>query len=118
MLDIFQNLVTAVNNQTVLIQSIQSNLDQLEVGGGGTPYELPPATDHSLGGIIVGNNLEITSDGVLSATGGGGPTGPIYAVDVIYDNTTSGTSATEVQSSLDEIYALIGDVNTVLTSIL
>ena len=118
MLQIFQDLVKAVTDQTDSIKLIRSNLDKLEVGGGGTPYELPPATVHSLGGIIVGNNLEITSDGVLSATGGGGPTGPIYAVDVIYDNTTSGTSATEVQSSLDEIYALIGDVNTVLNSIM
>ena len=118
MLKIFQDLVKAVIDQTEKIQLIQSNLDKLEVGGGGTPYELPPATRTDLGGIIVGNNLEITTDGVLSATGGGGPTGPIYAVDVIYDNTASGTSATEVQSSLDEIYALIGDVNTVLTSIL
>ena len=82
MLDIFQNLVTAINNQTVLTQSIESKLNELEVGGGG------------------------------------GPTGPIYASDVIYDNTTSGTSVTEVQSSLDEIYALIGDVNTVLNSII
>ena len=36
-------------------------------------YELPPATRTELGGIIVGNNLEITTDGVLSATGGGIP---------------------------------------------
>lgn len=83
MLDIFNNLVTAINNQTVLTQSIESALNDLEVGGGG-----------------------------------GGPVGPIHASDVIYDNTTSGTSATEVQSSLDEIYALIGDVNTVLNSII
>ena len=54
----------------------------------------------------------------LEVGGGGGPVGPIYAVDVIYDNTTSGTDVTNVQASLDEIYALIGDVNTVLNSIL
>ena len=82
MLDIFNNLVTAINNQTALTQSIESALNDLEVGGGG------------------------------------GPVGPIHASDVIYDNTTSGTSATEVQSSLDEIYALIGDINTVLNSII
>ena len=34
-------------------------------------YTLPPATDNTLGGIIVGNNLTITSEGVLSANSGG-----------------------------------------------
>lgn len=32
------------------------------------PYTLPPATASTLGGIKVGNNLSITSDGTLSAT--------------------------------------------------
>ena len=41
------------------------------------PYELPPATDSTLGGIIVGDGLTIDEDGVLSATGGG--TGGYYA---------------------------------------
>lgn len=41
------------------------------------PYELPPATDSTLGGIIVGDGLAIDEDGVLSATGGG--TGGYYA---------------------------------------
>ena len=36
-------------------------------------YELLPATKYTLGGIKVGNNLEITTDGILSATGGGTP---------------------------------------------
>lgn len=35
-------------------------------------YELPVASSTVLGGIKVGNNLSITGDGVLSATGGGG----------------------------------------------
>lgn len=34
------------------------------------PYELPPATRATLGGIIVGDNLTITDDGVLDADGG------------------------------------------------
>ena len=33
-------------------------------------YSLPPATENNLGGIKVGDNLTITSDGRLSATGG------------------------------------------------
>lgn len=34
-------------------------------------YDMPIATPTSLGGIIVGDNLEINSQGVLSSTGGG-----------------------------------------------
>lgn len=40
-------------------------------GGGGGGYVLPPATTSVLGGIKVGSGLAITSDGTLSATGGG-----------------------------------------------
>jgi hypothetical protein len=40
-------------------------------GGGGGSYTLPTATSSVLGGIKVGSGLTIT-DGVLSATGGGG----------------------------------------------
>lgn len=43
-------------------------------------YSLPPATENSLGGIKVGDNLTITSDGRLSATGGGG-TGSVESVN-------------------------------------
>lgn len=42
----------------------------LNTGGeGGTPYVLPEATGNTLGGIKVGNGLEI-EDGVLSVQGG------------------------------------------------
>lgn len=33
------------------------------------PYVLPPATDETLGGIKVGDGLEVTEDGTLSASG-------------------------------------------------
>lgn len=39
-------------------------LYMIEHGGGG--YELPPATEETLGGIKVGSGLSITEDGVLS----------------------------------------------------
>ena len=42
------------------------------VGGGGS-YTLPPATATTLGGIKVGDNLSITEDGTLSATGSSAP---------------------------------------------
>ena len=44
-----------------------------EGGGGGTqPYVLPVASGTTLGGVKIGDNLTITSDGVLSAIGGSG----------------------------------------------
>ena len=46
--------------------------------GGTSTYVLPAATTSTLGGIKVGENLNIDEDGVLSATGEGtvGPAGP------------------------------------------
>ena len=38
-------------------------------GGGGEPYTLPAATANTLGGVKVGNGLNITEEGVLSADG-------------------------------------------------
>ena len=59
--------------------------------------ELEPATTTTLGGIIVGDNLSIDSDGKLSADDGGS------AEDISYDNTTSGLEADNVQDALTEI---------------
>ena len=40
--------------------------------GGGSGYVLPPATQDTLGGIKVGQNLTVEEDGTLNAAGGGG----------------------------------------------
>jgi len=40
-------------------------------GGGGDSYVLPPATDSTLGGVKVGSGLAVTGDGTLSASSGG-----------------------------------------------
>lgn len=45
------------------------------------PYTLPPATASTLGGIKVGNNLSVTSDGTLSADGGTLPDNLVYHDD-------------------------------------
>ena len=45
--------------------SCQKTLEA-QTGGGSSSYTLPPATTSTLGGIIVGNGLSITSAGVLS----------------------------------------------------
>ncbi|MGN9096399.1 hypothetical protein [Flintibacter porci] len=59
-------------------------------GGGGT-YVLPVATSTRLGGIKVGENLSITGDGVLSATG----------ASVSEDDMAS---PTETDEMLDEVF--------------
>ena len=41
--------------------------------GGGSSGDLPIATATTLGGVKIGNNLSITEDGTLSATGGSAP---------------------------------------------
>lgn len=47
-------------------------------------YELPAATADDLGGVKVGNGLDIDENGVLSTTGGGSSM-PIYIIDSQYD---------------------------------
>ena len=72
-------------------------------------YTLPPATDHTLGGIIVGNNLTIDTDGVLSANSGG------YTLPIASDTTLGGIkvgdnltidSTTGVLDAIDTVYTL------------
>ena len=59
-------------------------------------YSLPPATNSTLGGIIVGNNLQITTEGVLSATGGGS-----YVLPVANDKTLGGVKINGNNLSID-----------------
>lgn len=42
--------------------------------------------------------------------GGGGPSGPIRAMNVIY-TPPEGVVSTDVQAALDDIYGIIGDVS-------
>ena len=71
-----------------------------EGGGGGGSYELPPATKQTLGGIIVGSDLQITEDGVLSV---------LKADAADPDNTRPITAAA--------VFAEIGDINILLSTI-
>lgn len=66
--------------------------EKTATGGGG--YELPIASSTTLGGVKVGEGLEISEAGVLSATGGGGDAGAfkvLTSADYNYpaDNPTS-----------------------------
>lgn len=63
--DAFQvKLVSGENIKTVNGNSLLGSGD-LVVSGGGS-YTLPPATSNTLGGIMVGDGLDVTSAGVLS----------------------------------------------------
>lgn len=64
------------------------------------PYVLPPATTETLGGIIVGDHLEITEEGRLSVT---------VVNDVEHDNTNPITAAA--------VYTEVGNINALLATI-
>ena len=64
------------------------------------PYELRPATTTRLGGIIVGEDLQITQEGVLSVT---------KATSVEEDNTHPITAAA--------VYMEVGNINALLATI-
>lgn len=72
-----------------------------QTGGGGT-YELPIASASTLGGIKVGNGLEIDANGVLSTTGGGGGGDSIAEGDGI-------TITTDPQTGVKTISVNTGD---------
>lgn len=64
------------------------------------PYVLPPATTGTLGGVIVGDNLLVTEEGVLSVD---------VANDAEEDNTRPITAAA--------VYTEIGNINALLATI-
>lgn len=64
------------------------------------PYDLQPATTSTLGGVIVGEHLQITSEGVLSVT---------VANDMEGDNTNPISSAA--------VYMEVGNINALLGTI-
>lgn len=68
--------------------------------GGGSGGELLPATRTRLGGVIVGDNLNVTTDGTLSVD---------MAGDIEEDNTRPVSSA--------QVYTTIGNINALLEMI-
>ena len=63
-----QSSITAGDNVT-----IEETTDGVKINSTDTKYTLPVASSTTLGGIKVGENLSITADGTLSATGGSTP---------------------------------------------
>lgn len=70
------------------------------VNTGGSGGELLPATRTRLGGVIVGDNLNVTTDGTLSVD---------MAGDIEEDNTRPVSSA--------QVYTTIGNINALLEMI-
>lgn len=68
--------------------------------GGGGEYTLPAATKNTLGGVIVGENLDVASDGTISVS---------TASEVEEDNTKPITSAA--------VFAEVGNINALLETI-
>lgn len=71
-------LVTLINDVTELKNECERVLSQ------GTNYQLPPATQSTLGGIKVGSGLSITGDGTLSAVGSSSGSIPEHNHDTQY----------------------------------
>ena len=52
------------------------NFGNLGGGGGGGSYTLPTATPTRLGGVKIGDGINVENDGTISVTGGTGTMGP------------------------------------------
>lgn len=49
-------------------KGVRPNVYELMQGGGGGSYELPPATDETLGGVIIGRGIDVEPNGTISVT--------------------------------------------------
>lgn len=67
---------------------------------GGTQYELPPATTETLGGIIVGGDLLVTDNGVLS----------VDKTNVVASDNTKPITAAAVYTEIGNINALLATI--------
>lgn len=77
--------------------------------GGTSTYVLPVATTSTLGGIKVGENLNIDENGILSATGTGGTVGPEGPPGPEGPAGPKGDTGTQINKVID-----IPDVNSVV----
>lgn len=86
--------------------SIASELNKLvQIFKNWTPtVSIPPATTDTLGGIKVGDGLEVTEDGTLSATGGDG----YSPVTITITTDLDGTTVTSTMEAPD-FYAMLKD---------
>lgn len=100
----------------------QEALDEL-AGAIPAPYDLPKASASTLGGIKVGANLTILSDGTLNATGGGGSASltSIY-YDFVNDDSADGQGTIYIfnadSNRLYNIDIMWGDANGIMSNYL
>ena len=101
-------------------------------GFGGGEYDLPPATENTLGGVKVGEGLSVEEDGTLSCNGGyelpiatqdtlggvkAGTSGPVRIDNdgVVYLTTAScqdESTATDVETLVTNFNALLAKLKT------
>ena len=94
---------------SLLIFQISCQKEIVAQSSGGN-YILPPATNSTLGGVIVGNGLSITSNGTLSATGSSAQINKIIYRQDSYSRfwiaNYDGSGATELIISLPAPYSV------------
>ena len=79
------------------IVEIDNKINNIEVG----IYELPIASEETLGGVKIGNGLEIMEDGTLNCTMKGGVSyTPIANISAIFPYKEKGYSAMENNSGI------------------
>ena len=74
--DNYQDTLTLVAGDGITITTNNST-DSITIaatGGGAGGYELPAATTSSLGGVIIGNGLQVSAEGVVDVIGASGST--------------------------------------------
>lgn len=93
---IYSRIVNVANPTADQDAATKSYVDTKVASAGGS-YTLPAATATTLGGIKVGSNLSITSDGTLSATGGSSSGfNPATFTPVTIGNGASGTGDSSI----------------------
>ena len=70
------------------------NFANLGGGGGGGSYTLPTATPTRLGGVKIGDGINVENDGTISVTGGTGTMGPTGPTGPQGEQGPTGPSAT------------------------
>ena len=86
--DLVASIKTAIGNATTSLAGLFSAEDKTKLDGieaNANDYTLPAATTSTLGGIKVGNNLQVTEDGTLSTASGLGD-----MLKSVYDTNDSG----------------------------
>lgn len=97
----YDGLSTDINNLSTEITTNKTDIATLKTDVGDIGDSITDLRNDKQDKLTAGNNITITEDGVISATGG--ETGSNIASDITYDNATSGLTADNVQNAIDEL---------------